>query len=374
MFDVKCKCTTFCFKHYVVFMIFFSQFVHSITIKKLKLLRVCSKSRYFVAKIIRTMINDKVYIHEIEGGDVDFLHAEQEPIKMTLTGIFLCKAGEVKLLIDNVEYHLTKNSLIVYFSYSTLRILRHTSNLSGTLIGSNLETIQPMLYQVSNFNALFVIKEKPLQQISDSQFELLQQHIELITVMLERDKKEMEYKCADNNSPISEMTKKQTEVLSYSLILEVLRCYTNTTCAISSLTRRDEILQKFVTSLYKKFRTEHEVNYYASQQFLSSRYFSTIIKEQSGKSPSEWIATALMVDAQNLLRTTNMSIKEISDLMNFPNQSYFGKWFKKLTGLRPLEFRKGKPARVIEDSNFADVIQRGLNHINSGPSTSIILH
>ena len=145
-------------------------------------------------------------------------------------------------------------------------------------------------------------------------------------------------------------------------MLEVLQCYTDVTPTNRAFSRKDEVLQKFVTQLYRHYRTQHEVSFYAEQQFLTTRYFSTIIKECSGKSPTQWIATALLVEARNLLLHTNMTIKEISDALTFPNQSYFGKWFKNLTTLSPLDFRKGMPEKNREDKNFIDVVQRGIDH------------
>lgn len=145
-------------------------------------------------------------------------------------------------------------------------------------------------------------------------------------------------------------------------MLEVLQCYTDVTPRGGSFTRKDEVLQKFVTQLYRHYRTQHEVRFYAEQQFLTTRYFSTIIKECSGKSPTQWIATALLVEARNMLSHTNMTIKEISDALTFPNQSYFGKWFKNLTTLSPLDFRKGKLEKNREEKNFIDVVQRGISY------------
>lgn len=308
------------------------------------------------------MREEKVTILELEGGEVNILNAEKESVKLTKTGLFLCKAGSVSLTIDGIEYQMHKGSIIVYFSYSTLHIKSHTPNLKGTLVGANLETIQPMLYNVSNFNALFVIKQAPFQPISEKQFKMLTQHISLLKEVAEKVNLEKENKTNNVNQPIIEIARKQAELLSYSLMLEVLQCYTNVTPTNRSFSRKDEVLQKFVTQLYRNYRTQHEVSYYAEQQFLTTRYFSTIIKECSGKSPTQWIATALLVEARNLLAHTNMTIKEISDALSFPNQSYFGKWFKNLTTLSPLDFRKGLPEKNREDKNFIDVVKRGIDH------------
>ncbi len=308
------------------------------------------------------MKEERVTILELEGGEVNILNAEKETVKLTKTGLFLCKEGEVTLTIDSMEYHLCPSSIIVYFSYSTLHIISHTPNLRGTLIGANLEIIQPMLYNVSNFNALFVIKQVPHQVISQTQYLALTQYISLLKDVTRKEHEENANSESAPNKPVIEIAHKQAELLSYALMLEVLQCYTNATANNEAFSRKDEVLQKFVSMLYRKYRTEHEVGYYAEQQFLTTRYFSTIVKERSGKSPSQWIATALLVDARNLLRHTNMTIKEISDTLYFPNQSYFGKWFKNLTSLSPLEFRKGKSEKLIEDQTFTDIVQRGIAH------------
>lgn len=312
------------------------------------------------------MKEDRVSIYELEGGEIDILNAERSAVKLTKTGLFLCKEGEVTLTIDGTEYHVEKNSILVYFSYSSLHILSHTPNLRGTLIGSDLEIIQPMLYNVTNFNALFGIKQTPYQHLSEQQYKALCQYITLLKDITRKEKLCTENDtCQPINKTIVEIARKQAELLSYSLMLEVLQCYARIATDNVPFSRKDEVLQKFITLLYRKYRSEHEVAYYAEQQFLTTRYFSTIVKERSGKSPSQWIATALLVDARNQLKNTNMTIKEISDLLCFPNQSYFGKWFKNLTNVSPLDFRKGRTATLDADRDFTDVVQRGISHIAS---------
>lgn len=311
------------------------------------------------------MKEEKVTIMELEGGEVNILNAEYGSVKLNKTGLILCKEGEVKLTIDGKEYTLSKHSLIVYFSYSELHIISHSPNLRGTVIGANLETIQPMLYNVTNFNALFVIKQVPLQVVSEQQYSALCQYITLLKSVTKKEQMESMNQAEQRNKPVLEIARKQAELLSYALMLEVLQCYANVAQSPENLSRKDEVLQKFVSTLYRHYRKEHEVSYYADRQFLTTRYFSTIIKERSGKSPSLWIATALLVDARNMLKNTNMTIKEISDQLYFPNQSYFGKWFKNLTTLSPLDYRKGKAEVTEEDTNFTDVIQRGLNHLQN---------
>ena len=136
------------------------------------------------------MKEEKVTIKELTGGEVNILNAEKEAVKLTKTGLFICTDGNVDLTIDEAEYHLQKNSLIVYFSYSALHILHHSDNLRGILIGANLEMIQPMLYNISNFNALFAIKQDPHQVITDEQYTSFQQYINLLKFVFKKERDE----------------------------------------------------------------------------------------------------------------------------------------------------------------------------------------
>lgn len=307
------------------------------------------------------MLEERIVVREIYGDEVNILNAEQSKVKFNKTGIFICKKGEVTLTIDDREYNLHVHSLIVYFSYSTLHIISHSKDLEGILIGANLEMLQPVLYQVTNFNAIFIIKKMPLKQLG---IELYDQFMKYIDLFVDANEKS---KCKEEDvqqQAVAEIAKKQTELLGSCIVLNIVQCYTNMNLEVTHNSRKDEVLQKFVATLYRKYRTEHEVSYYAEQQYLTSRYFSAIVKEKSGKSPSQWISTALLVDAKKMLSDTNMSIKEVSDVLNFPNQSYFGKWFKNLTGVGPLGYRYGKVQNDNTDNDFADVIQRGIVYVN----------
>ncbi|MCI6519355.1 MAG: helix-turn-helix transcriptional regulator [Prevotellaceae bacterium] len=72
---------------------------------------------------------------------------------------------------------------------------------------------------------------------------------------------------------------------------------------------------------------------------LSPYYFSSIIREKSGKSALQWIGNITMIFSRQYLKCSDMSIKEIADCLNFPDQSYFTRYFKHHEGCSPMEFR-----------------------------------
>ena len=70
------------------------------------------------------------------------------------------------------------------------------------------------------------------------------------------------------------------------------------------------------------------------------KHLSEVIKRVSQKSANSLIDGYVCLEARALLKSTDMTIQQISDELNFPSQSYFGKYFKRLTGISPKEYRE----------------------------------
>ena len=104
--------------------------------------------------------------------------------------------------------------------------------------------------------------------------------------------------------------------------------------------RRESIVKRFVELLTANYRTQHKVDFYASQLNLSAHYLTLIVKEVTGRSVSDFIYWMLYSDARALLDDSKMSVQEITALLNFSDQSAFGKIFRRRSGLSPLDYRK----------------------------------
>ena len=85
------------------------------------------------------------------------------------------------------------------------------------------------------------------------------------------------------------------------------------------------LVENFLAMAEKHYKTEQEVGFYADKLFLTPKYLSQLIKQNTGKSVNEWIEDYIMLETKALLKLTNMTIHQISDEMNFPSQSFFGK-------------------------------------------------
>lgn len=310
------------------------------------------------------MTNRSIYIQRIDNGYTNFLNAEQDTAKISRTGLFLCQRGMVDLTLDGEDYHMESHSMITYFAYSELKIHYRSDDLQGVIIGGDLEAIQPLLYKISDFNGLFLIRNNPYIQLSAQQEHNMLMYVDLIEDIVNRLQGRAEPEM-EAGQTMKEIRLMQAEMLGNSFMLNIVSCYQYQDPQRRNANRKEDVLLKFISSLYKNYKEEHEVTFYSQQQYLTSRYFSAIIKEKSGKTPSQWIATALLVEAKNKLRQSSLSIKEISEYLCFPNQSYFGKWFKNLTGISPLDFKNGAEETRVTEDEFTEMIRRGSTFVSS---------
>jgi AraC-like DNA-binding protein len=104
--------------------------------------------------------------------------------------------------------------------------------------------------------------------------------------------------------------------------------------------RADALFAQFICLLEEHFRTERHVSWYAEQLGITPKYLSEIVKQVSKRTPNDWIDSYVLLEIRVLLKNTTKSIKEIADAINFPNQSFFGKFFKEHMGMSPSEYRK----------------------------------
>ncbi len=107
-----------------------------------------------------------------------------------------------------------------------------------------------------------------------------------------------------------------------------------------SSTHDKDIFNRFLQLLSENEKKHRKVSYYAAEINITPKYLSSICKRVSGKSPMRWITESVMEECYKMLTQTDYSIKEISNIMGFPNASFFGQYFKEEAHVTPNEYRK----------------------------------
>lgn len=115
----------------------------------------------------------------------------------------------------------------------------------------------------------------------------------------------------------------------------------------SNTNRQEELFEKFIMLLLKNSSIRCEVQFYADELCITTRYLSTVVQRMTGVTPKDIIDTRCIQEIKMLLCTTNDSIQEIAFRLNFPDQSFFARYFKRNTGMSPVEYRKSRGISVI---------------------------
>ena len=107
-----------------------------------------------------------------------------------------------------------------------------------------------------------------------------------------------------------------------------------------NFSRQESLVIKFSNLVQQQFRELRTVKKYADQLNVSAKYLTEVVKEYSGKNAGEIINDLVILEAKFLLRKSELSIGEIANILHFSDQSFFGKYFKRQTGLSPKAFRE----------------------------------
>jgi AraC-like DNA-binding protein len=104
--------------------------------------------------------------------------------------------------------------------------------------------------------------------------------------------------------------------------------------------RGQQITDEFKKLVNIHFKVAHSVKFYADKLFITAKHLSEIVKQETGKTASEWIDELLLLEAKILLSNPILQISQIAEVLHFPDASTFGKFFKNLVGVSPLHYRK----------------------------------
>jgi len=107
-------------------------------------------------------------------------------------------------------------------------------------------------------------------------------------------------------------------------------------------TSAEHIFEQFIHLLEDPHRPLSNVIGYAELLHITPKYFSSICKKMSGKTANEIIKEETIKKAKILLHDNSLSIKQVADMLDFSNQSHFGTYFHRYTGMSPLKFRQDR--------------------------------
>ena len=111
-----------------------------------------------------------------------------------------------------------------------------------------------------------------------------------------------------------------------------------------ALSRNEQLFQGFIREVQKNYMVNREVSFYASNLCITPKYLGVVVAQVSGRRPLEWIRDYVILDAKAMLLSRDYSIQQISQILHFPNPSFFSKYFREAVGCSPSKFLNNEGA------------------------------
>ena len=242
--------------------------------------------------------------------------------------------GETTFTSNLKEYRLKKDSLFIVGPKHILQIQSNNSFKAHVLVISP-DFLRRINIDIKLLSRLFLSVEKqPCLRLCEAEWAG-------ITGSFAEIRSESLPRPGDVYSP--EVLRSMIRTLAYKVCRIIGRHIESQPAPeTSARSRNDEYFNQFMSELTKHYMQERSVGFYAGQLHLTPKYLTTIIRKTSGRTAAEWIDDYVVLEAKNLLKYSTMSIQEIAYCLNFPNQSFFGKYFRSHTGMTPSAYRMSK--------------------------------
>ena len=274
--------------------------------------------------ISQSLSNDQQRRNIIVFDNIDAVKNLKYPYKIDFVLSVVCTKGQLTLTVDLTEKTIPANSLMVLRPGHTISGYTVSPDFEGFFIVVTLGALNGALPSLSR------ILPTVMHFLNDSVIPLSANELETqkqLHIMLMN-------KIRNNDHPFKE---KIIQSLCEAIFYETLSIYTALMDSTpgTSIERKDEILYRFLSLVESYFHKHRDVTFYAQQMCISPKHMSSIVKAVSGRTASEWIDSYVILEAKLLLRNTAMTVQEISAMLNFPDTSFFGKNFRRLTGTTP---------------------------------------
>lgn len=251
------------------------------------------------------------------------------PLQLPALLFVVCRQGGGRLRIDLHEHNVQAGSMLVILPEQVVEMVDRTDDLSGSLIAVSRRFVEDVVPSMQQLYPLFLyLRQHPCIPISAEEMDCFSEYHDF----LQRKVKQ------DGHPFRAEVTKGLLTALFYE-VYGIFRRYGIDIEATAPKTRREELFENFFRLASQSYKSERKLSYYADRLCVSAKHLSTVIRDVSGRTASEWIDDFVILEAKVLLRSTEMSVQEISNRLNFANQSFFGKYFKQHTGMSPKGYR-----------------------------------
>ena len=254
--------------------------------------------------------------------DVRGIPTGDEPFVSPDYVICIGHRGHIQLMYDDQPDYSEKYTVGVIFPNHSVCKVSKTDDYLATLIVVDVSVLDDPMLQIIN-QMRYRYEPHPCVKLDRHEYRMITDVVEGM-----REIKRLEL--PDNRMLM-------TRLLEF--LLRLLSHYRKNKLNETSANKR--VSMQFHSDLGQHFRKHHDVGFYADKACLTPKYFSAVVKQETGQNAAYWIRTQIVAEAKMLLHIRHdLSVQAIADMLGFGEQASFSRYFKHETGLSPTEFRE----------------------------------
>ena len=252
------------------------------------------------------------------------------PSRSDFYTVLLITKGNIQVKLNLIDYSVEKDTLLFLFPNVTLQFISFSEDLLfyGVAFTPDFLTRAEINKRYLNALGFLASNGSPQLSIKHTDTSILCSSLD---VLYRRS-------YADNSYPF------RTEIIQHlftAFLYELAAIYQNNrTGKQVQITRNEDITVQFLKLLPLHFKEERSVKFYAGHLFVTPKYLSETVKEATGKTAGYFIDEMVMLEAKVLLKNASLSIAQIAEELHFSDQFSFSKFFKRIAGVTPSEYRK----------------------------------
>ena len=250
-----------------------------------------------------------------------------EPRKMNFILIGLCTKGTIKYHLDTQKQFITPGDILIVSERHVVDHYQPSPDMEGLCMIMSVNFFHEIIQDVRDVSALFLFtRNHPVISLKRKEQEAFKEYFHVI-----------QQKIGDKGNFFR---KDLVRTLLLAMLYDVGNIIYRVKENDKPRTRAEAIFADFIKLVEANYRQERRVRWYAQQLCITAKYLSEMVKGASKRTPNEWIDSYTLMELRVLLKNSTKSIKEIAEEMNFPNQSFMGRYFKLHLGISPSQYRK----------------------------------
>lgn len=250
------------------------------------------------------------------------------PFKVDVTIAIICLKGTTKGIINLKRVETNSPCLIIILPDQILQYEDISDDFSALFIVMSNRFTESLNIE-ERFPVFLSIQKNPYIELSALELESITDYY----MMLKRT-------ITNKSNPYSlDIVKYLTKAFFYAFGYDI---HVRRQGEEKNKSKHQILVEKFLNLIQLHYKEERSLEFYADKLYLTPKHLSKVVKENSGTTASDWIAYYVILESKALLKATDLTVQQVSDRLNFPSQSFFGKYFKRLEGTSPSEYRKAK--------------------------------